>query len=78
MPGNSAALRNPCSSCDPGDPETTLSHLVFCPTSPPECLSGRDVAPWSRLLIVPILHLNAISLSSSWLPEAASPPQFIF
>ncbi|XP_057163587.1 uncharacterized protein LOC130541832 isoform X3 [Ursus arctos] len=26
------------------DPETTLPHLGFCPTSPPEHLSGRDVS----------------------------------
>ena len=37
-------LRQPHSFCDPGDPETTLSHLGFCPSSPPEHLSVRDVS----------------------------------
>lgn len=38
MPGSSAALGPPRSSRDPGDPETMLSHLGFCPVSPPEHL----------------------------------------
>lgn len=37
LPSSSAwelrRLRHPCSFCDPGDPETLLSHLGFCPTS---------------------------------------------
>jgi len=78
MLGNSATLRHPRSSCDPGDPETTLSHLGFCPTLPPKHLSGRDVPHRSRPLKVAILHSRAISLSGSRLLEAPSPPSFTF
>lgn len=38
MPGSSATFRHPYSSCDPGDPETMLSHIVFHPTLSPEHL----------------------------------------
>ena len=46
---NSATLRHPHPFCDPGDPETTLSHLGFFLDSPPEHLSGRDVPHRRRL-----------------------------
>lgn len=36
--GTSTALRHPHSLCGPWDPETTLSHLGFCPALPPEHL----------------------------------------
>ena len=36
--GNSATLGHSHSFCDVWDPETTLSHLGLCPTSPPEHL----------------------------------------
>lgn len=50
MFGNSATLRHPHSFCDPRDPETTLSHLGFCSTSPPEHLQARAIPNSSRLL----------------------------
>jgi len=34
MPGHSATLGHPRSFCDPGDPETTPSHLGFWPAWP--------------------------------------------
>ena len=68
------ALRHPCSFCDPVNPETTLCHPGFCPASPPEHLSGRDVSHWSRFLKVLILHSRAISLSGSWLSGSLPPP----
>ena len=67
MLGNSTALRHPHLFSDPGYPETTLSHLGFCPTLPPEDLSGRDVPYGSKLLKVLIWHFAAISLSSGQL-----------
>ena len=36
--------------CDPEDLETTLSHLGFCPTLPPEHFSGSDIPHRSRFL----------------------------
>ena len=57
MSGTSAALRHSWSPCDPRNLETTLSHLRFCPTSPPECFSGRDIPHQNKLVKVPILAL---------------------
>ena len=74
MPGNSAALRHLCSFCEPGDPETTLSHLGFHLTWTSERLSGRDVPHLSRFLKVPILCSAALLLFSS----GSLPPWFIF
>ena len=71
-------LGYPSSFCDPEDPETTLSHLGFCPASPPEHLSGRDVSQWSRFLKVLILSYGAISLCGSQLMEDPSRPLIIF
>ena len=56
--GNSATLRYPHSFCGPGDPETTLSHLGFCPTSPSQHLSSREVPHRSRLLRICTLLLH--------------------
>ena len=70
---NSATLRHPRSFCDPRDPETTLSHLGFCPTQPPEHLSGRDIPHRSRLLKVLILFSAAVSLSCSRFQRLSSP-----
>ena len=73
MPGNSAALRYPLSSCASEDPGTTLSHLGLYPTLPPECLSGRDLPYWRRLFKILILFSKAISLSCSLLMEPPAP-----
>lgn len=81
MRGNSAALWHPWSSCNPGDPKTTLFHLGFLPltipttttTSQSKHLSGKDVPHWSKLLKSLVLCSIALSLSSSWLTEAPYP-----
>lgn len=48
-PGISATLGCPCSFCDPQGSQNHTVPLGLCPSSPPECLSGRDVPPWSTL-----------------------------
>ena len=77
FPGSSAWelcwLRYPCFSCDPRDPETTLPHLGFCPTSPPEHLSGRDVSHLEQISKGLILHSGVMSLSCGRLTQAPSP-----
>ena len=70
MFGSPATLRHPCSFCDPGDPETILSHPRFCPTSLPEHLWGRDFPHQCRLINIPILHPAAYITGS--LPQGLS------
>ena len=78
MPASSATLRHPCYFCDPGDPETTLTHLGFCPVLPPGHLSGRDIPHWSRLLKALILCYISLPLSCSQLTEVPSPCSLSF
>ena len=50
----------PCSFCDPGNPETTLSHIGFCPTVPAKHLSGGNIPHqssfWKFWFCTPLLY----------------------
>lgn len=77
MLGNSATLRHTCSSCDPGDPETMLSHLGFH-TFHHLRIFKPGTLQHSRLLKVPFCALSLMILFSNLFKQALSPSWFIF
>lgn len=72
LPGNSAPLRWHLFLCDPGDPQTTLSFLGFCPTSPPNHLEARHFTRGSRHLKLRFCALLLIILCGSLCKQAPS------